>query len=140
MENSLLLLSSSLFLVILSDLTEGLRPVPGRLHTCKALQSQYQKDLDQPLLSLKMTRFFPKHKIFPSSLPPAHASSNRLWPCAEKREKHPQPGGCGPCLPCQHPLYLPEWRQKHTREGQTDAKPQGGARRTSAQILQHHDR
>lgn len=57
MENSLLLLSSSLFLVILYDLTEGLRPVPGRLHTCKALQCQYQKDLDQPCSRLRLPDF-----------------------------------------------------------------------------------
>ena len=52
-------------LVILSDLTDGLRSVPGRLHTCKVAQSQYQKDLDQPLLSLKITRFFPKAQDLP---------------------------------------------------------------------------
>lgn len=127
--------------VILSDLTEGLRPVPGRLHACKVVQPQCQKDLDQPLLSLKITGFFSQSVRSPQdSLPPAHASSDRLWLCAEEREKHPQAGGGGPCLPCQHPPYLPERRQKHTREGQSDAKPQGGVRRASARILQHHDR
>lgn len=78
-KNSPLFLSAHL-------ISQKAQTAPGTLHTWEVAQSQQHKNLDQALLSL--IDFFPKHKLSPRSPAPA---------------VHPQPMGCAPCPPCQHP-------------------------------------
>lgn len=109
------------------------RTVPGRLHTWKVAQSQHHKDLDQPLLLL--IDFFSQSTSCPQGSQPQLAV-----PCAEAREQHPQPmGHVVPACPA-NTHEPPRAEQEHSREGQSDAKPQGGARTVSAGILQLWDR
>lgn len=68
-------------------------------------------------------------------LPKAQGVPRVPSPVLRRGSSTPSPGGCGPCLPCQHPK-APREGQELSREGQSHAKAQGRARRESAAILQ----
>lgn len=100
-----------------SDPTGGLRPIVGSLHPSTAAQTKYLEDWEQPLLPLQATSFFQSPTPSPNSLPPAQLPLAMAW-------RTPRP-----VLTSQH-------IDGSLQGGQHDAKPQGGARITSAPLLQ----